>query len=382
MSTGFDMAGVQRGARLQRSPYFAATQRHGCRGYTVYNHTFLPIAYDDLEAEYWKLLNDVTVWDVGVEKNTEIVGPDALAFANMLTPRDLTKCRVGQAKYVVITATDGGIVNDPVLLRLEENRFWLAAADSDLHLWAMGLAHGAGLRVEIRRPEVYPLQIQGPKSKPVVEKLFGTPVLELPYYHFLETRIDGIPVVVTRTGWSGEVGYEVYLCDPARGLDLWDRVMEAGRPHGIAPTGPSDIRRIEAGILNYGIDMTLDDNPFHVGLEWMVRVDREEGFVGQQALRRVKSEGVTRRLVGIEIEGQPLDLNMTAWPVHAAGEPIGRVTSAVWSPRLRKNIGYAMLPVASGALGTRLEVQTPDGERGAVVVARPFVDPDKDVPKS
>jgi aminomethyltransferase len=381
MTSGFDMATVQRGARLKRSPFFESTLKAGCRGYTVYNHMFLPIAYDDLEAEYWKLLNDVTVWDVSVERQVEISGPDGFAFANMLTPRDLSKCAVGQAQYVIITAEDGGIVNDPVLLRLEENRFWLALADSDVLLWAKGVAHGSGMNVTVRELDVAPMQIQGPKSKPVVRELFGDKVLELPYYYFLETEIDGIPVIVTRTGWSAEVGYEVYLRDPSRGGDLWNRVMEAGKPHGIAPTGPSDIRRIEAGILNYGIDITLENNPYEVGLGWMVKA-KDADYVGKEALARIKKEGVKRKLVGVEIAGDRLEFNMTRWPVLAGGEPVGFITSAVYSPRLEKNIGYANVPVAHAELGAALTVDTPDGGRDAVVVGKPFVDPKKETPKS
>lgn len=186
MTALFDMARIQRGARLRRSPFFNATLEGGCCSYTVYNHMLLPTAYDDLEKEYWKLLNDVTVWDVSVERQVEITGPDGFAFTNLLTPRDLTKCKVGQGKYVIITADDGGIINDPVLLRLGENHFWLALADSDLLLWAMGIAHNSGMDVQIREPDVSPMQIQGPKSKLVMQSLFGDEVLELAYYYFLE----------------------------------------------------------------------------------------------------------------------------------------------------------------------------------------------------
>ena len=382
MTETFDMALIQRGARLRRSPYFEATLRDGCRSYTVYNHMFLPTRYDDLHAEYEKLLTGVTVWDVSVERQVEITGPDAFEFTNLLTPRDLSKCAVGQGKYVLIGAEDGGIVNDPVLLRLGENHFWLALADSDVLLYAKGIALNAGLDVEIREPDVSPMQVQGPKSKEVVRRLFGEEVLNLRYYWFLETDLDGIPVVVTRTGWSGEVGYEIYLRDGSRGVELWDRVMEAGRDLGISPTGPSDIRRIEAGILNYGIDMTLDTNPYEVGLGWQVDFDQEGDFIGRDALARIAEEGPRRLLAGIEISGAPLDLNMDRWPVSRDGEEIGFVTSAVHSPRLGRNIGYALVPAATGELGTRLGVVTPDGERDATVVPRPFVDPGKDIPKS
>ena len=276
MGNGFDMSLVQRGSRLRRTPYFTATQKYGPKGFTVYNHMLFPICFDDMEVEYDALLNDVTVWDVAVERNVEITGPDAFAFTNMLTPRDLSKCAVGQGKYVIITAADGGIINDPVLLRLGENHFWLALADSDVLLWARGLAVNAGLDVEINEPDVSPMQIQGPKSKEVVHALFGDPVLELEYYFFLDTDLDGIPVIVTRTGWSAEIGYEIYLRDGTRGEELWERVMEAGKPHNIRPTGPSDIRRVEAGILNHGTDITLDNNPFEVGLGWLVDKDNDK----------------------------------------------------------------------------------------------------------
>ncbi len=399
MTPTFDMSLIQRGARLRRSPYFDATLRAGCKSYTVYNHMFLPTRYDDLHAEYEKLRTGVTVWDVSVERQVEITGPDAFAFTNMLTPRDLSKCAVGQGKYVLITAEDGGIVNDPVLLRLGENHFWLALADSDVLLYAKGVALNSGLDVRLCEPDVSPMQVQGPKSKEVVRRLFGDDVLGLRYYWFLETDLDGIPVVVTRTGWSGEVGYEIYLRDGSRGVELWDRVMDAGADLGIAPTGPSDIRRIEAGILNYGIDMTLDTNPYEVGLGWQVDVDQECDFIGREALARIATEGPRRRLAGVEIAGAPLDLNMARWQVWAdgsgangeggeggeigeGGEAIGSVTSAVWSPRLGRNIGYAMVPTAFAEMGTRLRVATPDGEREATVVRKPFVDPKKDIPKS
>ena len=382
MTAGFDMAMVQRGARLRRSPYFDATLRDGCWGYTVYNHTFLPIGYDDLEQEYWKLLNGVTVWDVSVERQIEISGPDGFAFTNLLTPRDLSECAVGQGKYVLITADDGGIVNDPVLLRLEENRFWLALADSDVLLWARGVAYSSGMDVEVKELDVAPMQVQGPKSKPVMKALFGDAVLELDYYWFLDTELDGIPVIVTRTGWSGEVGFELYLRDPSRGVELWDRVMEAGKAHGIAPTGPSDIRRIEAGILNYGVDMAITENPFEVGLGWQVKLDQAADFIGKAALARIKEEGVSRKLVGVEIAGDRLDMNMTRWPVRANGDAIGAITSAVYSPRLEKNIGYAMVPIEYAELGTALVAEVPTGEQPITVVPKPFVDPSKEIPKS
>jgi len=378
----FDMNLIQRGARLRRSPFFEATQRAGCRSYTVYNHMFLPSSYDDPVAEYWRLLREVALWDVAVERQTEITGPDAFRFTSLLTPRDLSRCRVGQGKYVLITAEDGGIVNDPVLLRLGENHFWLAGADSDLLLWAKGVAVHAGLDVQIREPDVAPLQIQGPRSKEVMERLFGPRALTLRYYEFYETDLDGIPLLVTRTGWTGEVGYEVYLREASRGLELWQRILEAGQPWNLRPTGPSDIRRIEAGILNYGADMTLDDNPYEVGLDRLVDLDKPGKFLGREALRRIRVEGARRRLAGLQIDGEPLEFNQTRWPVTAGGAAAGLVTSAVYSPRLEKNIGYAMLPASLAATGTEVAVETPRGQARAVVAPLPFLDPEKQIPKS
>jgi len=380
--TQFDMRLVQRGARLRRSPYFDATQRYGCRAYTVYNHTFLPSYYDDPVSEYWHLIEHVAIWDVGVERQVEISGPDAFALAQRLTPRDLSTCAVGQGKYVLITADDGGVINDPVLLRLAEDRFWLSLADSDVLLWARGVAINAGLNVEIVEPDVWPLQLQGPKSKPLVADLFGDRVASMPYYAFSEASLDSIPVIVTRTGWTGEVGYELYLRDGNRGDALWERVMAAGKTYQIRPTGPSDIRRIEAGILNYGADMTLADNPYEVGLGWTVDLDKSQDFIGRAALRRIKSEGMRRKIAGIEIEGAPIEFNETKWPVRQDRRPAGAVTSAIHSPRLKKNIGYAMLPLPAAELGTRLTIATPWGERAARVVPKPFIDPKKAIPKS
>ena len=381
--SALDMSLVQRGARVRRSPYFDATQRYGCWGYTVYNHMFLPIGYDDLEKEYWKLLEGVSVWDVSVERQVEIKGPDGFAFTNLLTSRDLTQCKVGQGKYVLITGEDGGIINDPVLLRLGENHFWLALADSDVLLWARGVAYKSGMNVEIHEPDVSPMQVQGPKSKDVVKTLFGDQVLDLKYYYFLETELDGIPVIVTRTGWSGEVGYEIYLRDGSRGDELWERVMEAGKPYNIGPTGPSDIRRVEAGILNYGIDITLDTNPYEVDLDRLVSLDQEADFIGKEALKKIKAEGVKRKLVGVEIDGERLDLNVTRWPVTRDGAQLGNVTSAVYSPRLKENIGYVWVPIEYAGVGTNLTITLPNGdERSATVVPKPFVDPKKEIPKS
>ena len=377
----------------RKSPYFEATKRAGCRSWGLYNHMLLPTLYDDPVTEYWALLNDVTMWDVAVERCVEITGPDAFEFTNLLTCRDLSTCAVGQCKYVLLTARRGGIVNDPVLLRVEENRFWLALADSDALLYAKGVAAFAGLDVDIEEADVSPMQIQGPKSKDVVRDLFGDEIADLRYYWCAEADVNGIPVVVSRTGWTGEVGYEVYLRDSSRGDELWRLVEEAGAPFDIRAIAPSEARRIEAGIFNYGSDMRTEDTPFHItGLERLVELDQEADFIGKDALRRIAEEGVDRKLVGIDIGGAPMSdegaLN-DLWPVHDATDPngdagdgIGRVTAGAWSPRLERNIGYAWVPATHMAVGTSLTLEAHDGPRDATVAALPFVDPTKEIPKS
>ena len=285
MTEPFDMGLVQRGARNRRTPYYEATQKYGPKGFTVYNHMYFPIRFDSFEAEFDALLNAVTLWDVSVERCLEISGPDGFTFAQLLTPRDLSKCAVGQAKYVLIVDSDGGIVNDPVLTRMDDNTFWFALASSDALLFARGLKNAyPDLDVTIQEADVAPLQVQGPRSKDLMVKLLGEDILDLKYYFWTEAKIAGVPVVVTRTGWTSEVGYEVYTTDTVHGNEVYEAIMEAGQEFGIVPTGPSDIRRIEGAIFNWGADMTYENNPLEMGLErlvdWDTRVRRRRDLDG------------------------------------------------------------------------------------------------------
>ncbi len=378
--------------RIRKSPFFYGSRRHGVSLYSVYNRTYHPRSYGDPIGEYWHLLEAVTLWDVGVERQLEITGPDAFEFTNMLVPRDLSKCRIGQCKYVFVTAEDGGIINDPVLLRLGENHFWLSLADSDVLLWAKGLAYRSGMNVTLTEPDVGPVQIQGPRSSALVADLFGDSILEVPYYYAVERELDGMDVVVSRTGFSGEVGYEIYLRNASRdGLELWDAVWQAGEPHDLRPIGPCHMRRIEGGFLSWGNDITLETNPFEVGYgfesTWMVDLDQEADFVGKDALTRIKAQGATRKLVGVEIGGPGVGCfsDGSMIDVFAVHDPnglrIGEVTSACMSPTLERNIGFAMVPVAYEAHGTELVIETQHGPQDAVVVDKPFIDPAKDKPK-
>ena len=389
MSQVNEHPGVMLYSRIRKSPYFYASRKHGIQLYSVYNHMYHPRHYGDPVEEYWHLLNGVTLWDVGVERQIEISGPDAFDFTQLLVARDLNKCAVEQCKYVFLCLPDGGIINDPVLLRVEENRFWLSLADSDVELWARGVAHNNKYDVTIKELDVGPLQVQGPKSKDVMADLFGQSVLELPYYFLRRYELEGMQVLVSRTGYTAELGFEIYVKDASRnGEKIWDVVFEAGKPHGLTVIGPCHIKRIEAGILAHGADMWYDTNPYEVemGYEWMVDLEQEADFVGKEALRRIKAEGVSRKLVGVEIGGDRLgsynDGSMIDFfPVYSNGNRIGNVTSACHSPRLETNIGYAMVPLEFTELGTELEVETTSGKTSAVVVRRPFIDPEKEVPK-
>jgi aminomethyltransferase len=379
MPEPFDMSLVQRGARNRRTPYYEATQRYGPKGY-------FPIRFDSFEAEFDALLNAVTLWDVSVERCLEISGPDGFRFAQLLTPRDLSKCAVGQAKYVLICDSDGGIINDPVLTRMDENTFWFALASSDALLFARGLKNAyPDLDVTIQEADVAPLQVQGPKSKDLMVKLLGEEILELKYYFWTEAKIAGVPVVVTRTGWTSEVGYEVYTTDTSRGNEVYEAIMEAGQEFGIVPTGPSDIRRIEGAIFNWGADMTYENNPIEMGLERLVDWDtlEDDACISLAALRRIREEGVQRRIVGIEFDGDPFPaLNNVKWPVSDDSGVVGKVTSAIYSPRLEKNIGFAWVPADRSANGTTFRVDSEWGSRSATVVDMPFVDPKKQIPVS
>ena len=358
----------------RRSPYFNASVRAGCKGLSVANHMYQPHSYDEPLEEYRHLTNGVTLWDVATERQVEITGPDALAFTELLTPRDVAACPVGQGRYVVITSQEGGIINDPIMFRLAENHFWLSTSDSDLILWAKGLAVFAGMDVSICEPDVSPLQIQGPNSLAVIQSLFGNVNSDLRYYECRELDLDGIPVMLSRTGWSGETGFEIFLRDSHLAEQLWDKILEAGKPYDIQVTGASDIRRVEAGILGYGCDIDLGTNPYEAGFDWMLEPEKSADFIGKSALRSIKEVGVARRLVGFELQGEPLAYGSfeQPWPASIGTQLIGEATVALFSPSLGKNIGYAMLASSCTDLGTGFTIETPFGVTDAMVVKKPF----------
>src|SRR6056297_2491620 len=304
------------GTQIRKSPFFDATVRWGAQGFSVYNHMYIPRDFGDPEQNFWTLVNSAILCDVSVERQVEITGPDAARFTQMLTPRDLSNMAVGQCKYVLITNAAGGILNDPICLKLAEDHFWLSLADSDILLWAQGVAVHSGLDVRICEPDVSPLQLQGPKSGEIMRQLFGDEILDLRYYWFREMELDGIPLIVSRTGWSSELGYEIYLRDGARGDALWERIMAVGLPLGLKPGHTSTIRRIEGGMLSYHADADMHTNPYELGLDRLVNVDMTADFIGKLALRRIRDAGVQRKQVGLDITGPRLAApNTRFWDV-------------------------------------------------------------------
>ena len=371
------------GTQIRKSPYFDATVRWGATGFSVYNHMYIPRDFGSPEQNFWNLVNDAILCDVAVERQVEIIGPDAYQFIQLLTPRDLSKLSIGQCKYVLIVNEQGGILNDPVLLRLGENHFWLSLSDSDILLWAQGVAVNAGFNVSIQEPDVSPLQLQGPKSGMIMEKLFGESIKDLKYYWLQELELEEIPLVVSRTGWSSELGYELYLRDSLKGDQLWELIMEAGKEFGLQPGHTSSIRRIEGGMLSYHADADIHTNPFEIGLDRLVALDSDINFIGKKALQKIHEEGVKRIQVGLEISGEAFQgPNTIFWPLQKDGKTVGKVTSAVYSPRLKKNIALAMVDVEVSELGQSLDILIDKDIRQSVVVEKPFFDPKKSLTSS
>jgi len=368
------------GTQIRKSPYFDATVRWGAQGFSVYNHMYIPRDFGDPEQNFWNLVNEAILCDVAVERQVEITGPDAAKFTQMLTCRDLSKMAVGQCKYILITNADGGILNDPILLRLAENHFWISLADSDILLWAQGVAINSGLDVTIGEPDVSPLQLQGPKSGEIMRALFGDDIMDLRYYWLREVELNGIPLIVSRTGWSSELGYEIYLRDGSKGDLLWETIMTAGLEFGLKPGHTSSIRRIEGGMLSYHADADMSTNPYELGFDRLVNLDMEPDFIGKAALQRIKDEGVSRKQIGLIIDGAPLTgPNTTFWEINLDGAPIGKVTSAVYSPRLEQNIALAMVSAEHANIGAQVEVITKSGPVRATICERPFYDPKKQI---
>ena len=368
------------GSRERKSPFFERTVAAGVSHFTIYNHMFMPVSYGDPQAEYRRLIEGVAMWDVAAERQVEITGPDAARLVSYLTPRDLQDCPLGKGKYVPLCDHQGRLINDPVLLRLAEDRFWLSIADSDVLLWVRAVAAEGGFDVTVGEPDVSPLAIQGPKAESVIVDLLGEWVRDLKYFWFRETVLDGIPLVVARSGWSKQGGFELYLRDGAKGAALWDRVKEAGAACDIGPGAPNYIERVESGLLSYGADTVPDSNPFEVGLDKLIGLDRSDNFIGKQALLGIAEKGPSRKLVGVTFDGAPVHPNEHPWPVHVGAKPAGTIRAVCHSSRRGSNIGLALLETRYSEIGTSLQIADDGNAYSGEVVALPLVPPGTPLP--
>ncbi|NMM45499.1 glycine cleavage system protein T [Rhodospirillaceae bacterium KN72] len=367
------------GPNIRKSPYFDATVADGVRSFSVYNHMFIPGNFGDPDAEYDRLLNGVAMWDVAAQRQVEMAGPDAGRLAQLLTPRNLNATKVGQGRYVPICDHDGMLINDPVLLKLSEDRYWLSIADSDLVLWAGAIAKERGLDVTVSEPDVSPLAIQGPKAADVTAALIGDWIRDLRYFWFRETELDGIPLVVARSGWSKQGGYELYLMDGSRGSALWDKVKRVGASFGIGPGAPNDIERLESGLISYGADIrrqTLPTDPFEMGFDAMIDLDGSHDFIGKDALKSIRDRGPRRRRVGVVIDGTPISGNEHPLPLMQGtsdqAEQVGIVSEVAHSRRLGKNIGVGLAQVELADTASDLFVDLAEGRRKIVLSTLPF----------
>ena len=333
----------------------------------------MPTSYGHPEDEYWRLIHGVSMWDVAVERQVQLKGPDAGRLAQILAPRDLSNCKIGQGKYVPLCNHHGVLINDPIVLKLVEDRDWLSIADSNIWFWAEAIARERGLNVEVSEPDVSPLAVQGPKAESVVASIFGDWVRELKYFWFRETEIDGIPVAVARSGWSKQGGFEIYLMDDTKGTALWNIVKEAGKPYGIGPGNPNWCERVESGLVSYGGDTDETTNPFEIRMSKYVDLHVPDDTVGIQALRKIAAEGPKRHQLGVILDNsEPVTAEFTWNDIDRNGSRIGDMTTCVWSYRMQKNIGFALV-TTSAKPGDRVEVKLATGTVGGTLSHLPFL---------
>ena len=370
------------GTQIRKSPFFDATVRWGAKDFSVYNHMYIPRDFGDPEQNFWNLINNAILCDVAVERQVQIKGPDASKFVQMMTPRDLSNMQVGQCKYVILINQFGGVLNDPVLLKVEDDCYWFSLADSDILFWAQGLNVNKEYDVEIIEPDVSPLQLQGPKSKDIMVKIFGNKILELKYYWFKHFQLGNIKLLISRTGWSSEFGYEIFLLNSSEGDELYETLMNEGKDLGLHPGHTSTIRRIEGGMLSYHSDMDINTNPLELGMEKFIDLDGSFNFVGKDALIEIKKSGIHRKQVGLIIDIEPLiGPNTSKWEIISNNKIVGVVTSAVYSPRLKSNIALAMVKKEFSDIGTLLKVNIDNNLVNANIVQKPFFDPNKSIAK-
>ena len=359
--------------RVRKSPYFDSTMKYGAQAFSIYNHMYMPVSFEGTVEDYKNLLNGVQLWDVGVERQVQIKGPDAESLSQFLTPRNIKKCSKGQAMYAPFLDFKGGFINDPVMLKIDDDCYWFSLADGDALLWVQGIAAGYKFDVDIDEPDVSPLQVQGPNSTKLMAKVFGDWVNDLGFYRFKEVNHEGIPMVIARMGYSTELCYELFLQDQSKGDELWGILWQAGQNLNISAGSPNIILRLEGGILSYLADMNRTNNPYEVGLDWMVDLDQEDDFIGKEALLEINLKGPAKKLMGVEIQGDPITaFNEEHWPVLIDGKTVGSMNALVYSPRLDKNIGYTILDIKHAKSGEEIIIFSPEKELRAITVDLPW----------
>jgi aminomethyltransferase len=365
--------GITPSARLRPSPFFEATLQEGVCAFTTYNHMLMPTSYGKPLEEYWRLLNGVSQWDVAVERQVQLRGPDAGRLAQILAPRDLSRCQVGQGKYVPLCNHEGVLINDPILLKLADDLYWLSIADSNIWFWARAIAAERKLNVQVSEPDASPMALQGPKAVEVVAHVCGDWIRELKYFWFRETEIAGIPVVVARSGWSKQGGYEIYLRDASKGTALWNLFREAGKPWEIGPGNPNWCERVESGLISYGGDTDTTTNPYEVRMGKYVDLHAPDDTVGIQALRRIHAEGPKRHSLGVVLDaGDPVTPGFAWNPIYQDGCKVGDLTNCIFSIRLQKNIGFALIDRGCN-VGDRVESLVAGQRQPGVLTELPFI---------
>jgi len=359
--------------RLRSTPFTDRVTAAGVTAYTVYNHMLLPAVFESLEADYHHLRRAVQVWDVSCERQVALQGPDAARLAQYLTPRDLGRMRPDQCCYTPMVDQAGCMLNDPVMLRPDDQRWWVSIADSDMLLWIAGVAAGMELDCEVTEPPVYPLAVQGPRAETLTARVLGEEVRDIRFFRHRRLAFEDTSFVVARSGYSRQGGFEIYVEGQQYAEALWDALFAAGGDLEVRAGGPSLIERIEGGLLSYGNDMTRDNTPLECGLERFCRGAGASGCIGRHALVRMLRTGPARQVRGVLLPGEPLSACTRPWPVAAGnGDAAGIITSAAWSPRFSATVAIAMIDRAHWQPGTGIVAATPDGERHGRITALPF----------
>ena len=334
---------VAKSRRLRSTPYSSRIEKQGVTAYTVYNHMLLPAGFGSLEDSYFHLKESVQVWDVAAERQVEISGIDSAKLVQLMTCRDLSKSKVGRCYYCPIIDDKAGLINDPVVLKLSEQRWWISIADSDVILFAKGLAIGQKFNVKIFEPTVDILAVQGPKSFALMEKIFGKKITEMKFFGFDYFEFDGAKHLIARSGWSKQGGYEIYVENTKSGLSLYDKLFEVGKNFNVKAGCPNLIERIESALLSYGNDMDNDDNPLECGLDKYVNLESDVNFLGKEKLKEVRNKGITRKLMGVKIDAKEINVSKSIELINEKNLKIVELRSGTYSPHFKKVIGIAML---------------------------------------